>query len=133
LLNLRPGCFHSAAGPVLFGRNDALPFTCLFTPVARTIEPIAADKVFIDCHYIVDEHGEFVPTFDSFIYTWHLGMFCKASAMPQYNNADAHGRPSIIFIPQRPQKVILRPFPGDSESLIPNDKFLCYLMLNLRL
>ena len=42
-----------------------------------------------------------------------------------------HYAPSIIFIPQRPQTVILRPFPGDSESLIPNDKFLCYLMLNL--
>ena len=112
-MNLRPGCFHSAAGPVLFGRNDALPFTCLFTPVARTIEPIAADKIFIDCHYIVDEHGEFVPTFkihptqlvahgailgylcfydasDSFIYTWHLGLFGQASAMPQYNNADLY-------------------------------------------
>lgn len=62
-MNLRPGCFHSAAGPVLFGKIDALPFTCLFTPVARPIEPIAADKLFIDCHYIVDEHGEVVPAF----------------------------------------------------------------------
>ena len=106
-LSSRAGSFFS---------DDALPFTCLFTSVARPIEPIAADKTFIDCHYIVDEPGEVVPSFKihptqlvahgairgylcfydaagNVIHTWHLGMFSKASAMPQYNKTDAYGHP----------------------------------------
>ena len=87
---------------------------------ARPIEPLPAEKLYIDCHYVVDEHGEVVPGINihpshlvpqggifanlcfydasgKVIDSWSLDRFGKASAMPQYNNMDDYARPWFIL------------------------------------
>ncbi len=87
---------------------------------ARPIDPLPADKLFVDTRYIVDEHGEVVPTINihparlvacggifadlcfcdasgNIIHSWSLDAFGKASAGSDYNKTDDFARPRFIL------------------------------------